>query len=88
MGRPRQPIRHGTPAGYIAHRRRGEEPCPECVASYADKQRAYYEQNRAEIADNPDDPRHGTIHAYNNLACRCPQCKQAARDYRSKRAGQ
>jgi WhiB family redox-sensing transcriptional regulator len=26
----RQPIDHGTPGGYIAHRRRGETPCFEC----------------------------------------------------------
>ncbi len=29
QSRPR-PINHGTPGGYIAHRRRGEEPCDDC----------------------------------------------------------
>ncbi len=29
-GRPVQPIRHGTPAGHAAHRRREEQPCTEC----------------------------------------------------------
>lgn len=25
----------------------------------------------------PDDPRHGTVNAYNNLGCRCDPCKAA-----------
>lgn len=25
------PIAHGTPGGFDTHRRRGEQPCPECV---------------------------------------------------------
>jgi hypothetical protein len=29
----------------------------------------------------PDDPRHGTINAYVNYGCRCPECKGARRDY-------
>lgn len=27
----------------------------------------------------PDDPRHGTTNAYNNLQCRCPECREAVR---------
>lgn len=34
VGRPRQPINHGTPAGYRAHRRHGEKPCDECRIGY------------------------------------------------------
>jgi DNA-binding CsgD family transcriptional regulator len=29
-GRPRRPQRHGDRAGFVAHVRRGEEPCPAC----------------------------------------------------------
>ena len=29
-GKPR-PVSHGTEGGYRTHKRRGEEPCPECV---------------------------------------------------------
>lgn len=25
----------------------------------------------------PDDPRHGTVNAYNNLGCRCDPCRGA-----------
>jgi len=28
-----------------------------------------------------NDPRHGTINAYNNLACRCQPCRDAWNDY-------
>lgn len=37
MARPPvlQPIRHGTQAGYQAHRRRGEDPCAACKAGNA-----------------------------------------------------
>jgi hypothetical protein len=28
-----------------------------------------------------DDPRHGTINGYTNLACRCPECREAWRVY-------
>lgn len=34
MGRKLQPIKHGTEGGHIAHRRRGEEPCPLCVTAH------------------------------------------------------
>lgn len=33
----------------------------------------------AELA--PDDPRHGTLNGYNNLRCRCDDCRGAARDW-------
>lgn len=26
-----------------------------------------------------DDPRHGTPNGYNNLGCRCPECREAQR---------
>lgn len=29
---------------------------------------------RPRIADNPDDPRHGTANGYGNLGCRCLRC--------------
>lgn len=35
LGRPPEPIRHGTNAGYSAHRRRGERPCSACLAGHA-----------------------------------------------------
>lgn len=37
------PIKHGTPGGPRAHRRRGEEPCDECKSAHA-----LYEQMRVE----------------------------------------
>jgi WhiB family redox-sensing transcriptional regulator len=33
--RTEQPIAHGEPGGYNAHRNRGEEPCPPCKATRA-----------------------------------------------------
>lgn len=34
----------------------------------------------------PDDPRHGSLNAYNNYGCRCERCKAARRaDYLAKR---
>lgn len=30
-----------------------------------------------EMLTNPDDPRHGTVNGYTNLACRCDPCKAA-----------
>jgi len=44
LGRPPQPIVHGTAAGYAAHRRRGEEPCVMC----RDVRRQRTVQRRAE----------------------------------------
>lgn len=35
----RKPINHGTAGGYIAHRRRKEEPCKWCVSAHATYQR-------------------------------------------------
>lgn len=29
----------------------------------------------------PDDPRHGTVNGYVNLACRCAPCRSAWNDY-------
>ena len=40
MSRPPAEIRHGTPGGYMAHRRRGETPCSACKAGW----RAYYQK--------------------------------------------
>lgn len=42
--RPRQPIQHGTSAGYQAHRRRGEKPCQACTDGHRHKIRAYREK--------------------------------------------
>lgn len=38
-GRPRQPINHGTPAGYRTHNRRNEPPCDECRLAYNESRR-------------------------------------------------
>ena len=34
--------------------------------------------NKAPLV-GPQDPRHGTVTAYNNHGCRCPRCTEAAR---------
>jgi WhiB family transcriptional regulator, redox-sensing transcriptional regulator len=39
-GRAARPIRHGTEAGYAAHRRRGETPCEHCAAGASEAARA------------------------------------------------
>ena len=36
----RKPIRHGTPAGADAHRRRGETPCADCLTASRTYRRA------------------------------------------------
>jgi hypothetical protein len=40
VSRPPEPITHGTPGGYMAHRRRGEEACAACKKGW----RAYYQK--------------------------------------------
>jgi WhiB family redox-sensing transcriptional regulator len=35
-----RPIPHGTVAGYLAHGRRGEQACPECLHAHATRGRA------------------------------------------------
>lgn len=40
--RPQLPIRHGTPGGYRAHRRRHEPACRECLDAHA----TYNNRNR------------------------------------------
>lgn len=42
-----KPIEHGTPGGYDTHRRRGEEPCPDC--KHAKAQHAAW-MKRREVA--------------------------------------
>lgn len=42
MPRPREDIKHGTPGGYMQHRRRGETPCAHCKAAWND----YYKGRR------------------------------------------
>lgn len=44
MTRKLTPIKHGTYAGYSAHRRRGEEPCAACKEAKCLHQRAYYQK--------------------------------------------
>lgn len=39
-------IRHGTPGGYMAHRRRGSVPCPSCLEARA----VYAAERRLRIA--------------------------------------
>lgn len=40
-GRGKQPVNHGTPGGYVTHRRRGEKPCLACTNA-----NAYYARER------------------------------------------
>lgn len=35
VGTIRKPISHGTPGGYVAHRRRGEDACDACRQAHA-----------------------------------------------------
>ena len=37
---------HGTPAGYVAHKRRGTEPCDECRHAYTLRARLYRHRSR------------------------------------------
>ncbi|EMQ98374.1 hypothetical protein ADIAG_02393 [Paeniglutamicibacter gangotriensis Lz1y] len=89
---PKEPrtIKHGTTAGYQAHKRRDEQPCEPCLA-------ALREKSRKARADAPKKPRVrkllpcGTAAAYlrhlrdNEEAC--PPCKEAQRlDSVAKRA--
>lgn len=52
IGRPRQPIVHGTTAGYAAHRRRGEPTCDACKAAHSESQKSkpYYLARHADRA--------------------------------------
>lgn len=47
LGRRPTPINHGTPGGYMQHRRRGEQPCDECRAAKAASERWLAAQRRA-----------------------------------------
>lgn len=38
MGAPTRPIKHGTPYGYLAHKKRGEQPCQACQVAALAKQ--------------------------------------------------
>ncbi len=33
------------------------------------------------FADDPVDPRHGTVNGYSNLRCRCDRCRAAQTEY-------
>lgn len=33
------------------------------------------------LLENPDDPRHGTLHGYSNYHCYCVPCRKAGREY-------
>lgn len=46
IGRPAKPIDHGTPSGYLTHRRRGEDACRACKDAEA-------AANRRRWADRP-----------------------------------
>ena len=84
----------GSIEGIEAHEKNGDtELCPEC-SSLLQKTIGWAKRYNTEKADkktrtntipfdadNPDDPRHGTINAYKNLGCRCDECKQAIADY-------
>ncbi len=47
---PLDPASCGTPAGYGAHRRRGQNPCPDCRAANREYQRAW-RANKSNDAD-------------------------------------
>jgi hypothetical protein len=40
------PINHGTYAGYLAHRKRGSEPCVDCRFAASDYARAYRQDKK------------------------------------------
>lgn len=41
-----KPIKHGTPYGYKAHKKRGEDPCDRCSTAYRDYSRGWSQENR------------------------------------------
>lgn len=47
LGRPRQPIVHGTAAGYSAHRKQHEAQCDACLAARRAANRRYAAKTRA-----------------------------------------
>lgn len=88
--KPPRPVRHGTTAGYQAHKRRDEQPCEPCLE-------ALREKSKRDRANAPKKPRVrtllpcGTAAAYlrhlrdNEEAC--PPCREAQRlDSIAKRA--
>lgn len=80
--------RHGKQAGYHAHRKMGEKPCPDCREAYRIAQVEYRAAKR-DAQDSPiaypDDPRHGSLsgwHAHiSNGIPTCDDCKRARREY-------
>jgi len=62
-GRPIGPRRHGSPAGYLAHRRDETEPCDLCRAAWREDERRrraaraerdHVKLGRPRVATNPD----------------------------------
>lgn len=45
-GGQKQPIRHGTDGGYMAHRRRGEQACPACRHAHTQRVVLYRAERR------------------------------------------
>ncbi len=87
----RLPIRHGTNAGWQAHKRRGEQPCVECEAAHHQDNR---ERGRRRIQaaqeGRPTDRRHRPIRHGTNAGWHahkrhgeepCPDCLEAHRRY-------
>ena len=80
-----KPIKHGTRNGYVTHRRRGEQPCTECLAAHA----AYRAEYVATVVnERPEDIRHGTYSGYqfcrHTAAGPCAPCKSAASEYNAR----
>lgn len=76
---PRELRPCGTYAGWHRHRRAGEDPCEGCEEAKRayNRTQSYARQGAREREPlAPDDPRHGTMNAYNNYRCRCDACRQ------------
>lgn len=52
--KPSKPIRHGTPAGYQQHIRRGIEPCTECRKAHNETTKLRMAQHRQRQTRNHD----------------------------------
>ena len=80
--------RHGTTAGYHAHRKVGDRPCPDCNEAYRVVQVEYRAAKRSKqdsTIANADDPRHGSMSGWRAHIAHgiptCDGCKAARRDY-------
>jgi WhiB family redox-sensing transcriptional regulator len=82
-----RPIRHGTAGGYMAHRRRGGEPCDDCRHAHNQAQRAA--RAAAAAQRQPKVIEHGTFAGYSahkrNDTPVCAECLEANRQYHRRR---